>query len=265
LKRFIPQSFDVIGGRGAAVAVVEIPAELEAYEMEIAEALVRVQRNVHAVLSKGTERQGEFRIRDMKLLLGGPDTEVVHRENGCAIKVDPVKVYFSPRECTERERVTALVGEGENVLVMFSGVGPYAVCIAKHVPSARVTAVELNPDGHRLCVENVRLNKLGDRVTPIQGDVREVCPRLGQAFDRVLMPLPKGAYQFLDVAINALKAGGILHFYHWSPRDHMFEEGESVLKEAAKALGREAEVLDRVKVSQYSPAAWKIRIDARIL
>ncbi len=264
LIRLVPRSFDVIGSKGRAVAVIEVPSALEPYGKEIGEALMRVQRNVQCVLSKGTERMGEFRVRDMKLLAGETDTEVVHKESGCVFKVDPAKAYFSPRESTEREKVTSKVAPGENVLVMFSGVGPFAICIAKRQPTSKCVAVELNPEAHHYCVENIRLNKVGDRVKAIQGDVRVVCPSLGDVFDRVLMPLPKGAYEFLDVAIPMVKPGGTLHFYHWASRDDPFSEGERILADAVATLGRVMEITDRVRVSQYSPSAWKIRLDARI-
>ena len=260
----VPRSFDVIGSKGRAVAVIEVPTELEPYGATIGEALMRVQRNVKSVLSKGTERMGGFRVREMTLLAGEPNTEVLHKESGCIFKVDPAKAYFSPRESTEREKISSQVAPGERVLVMFSGVGPFAICIAKRQPTASCVAVEFNPEGHRYCVENIRLNKVGDRVTAILGDVREVCPALGERFDRVLMPLPKGAYEYLDVAIPMVKPGGVLHFYHWAPRDDPFTEGERILLSAVEKQGRKAEVTDRVRVSQYSPSAWKIRLDARI-
>ncbi len=261
----VPRSFDVIGSKGRAVAVIEVPTELEQYGASIGEALMCVQRNVMSVLSKGTERMGGFRVREMTLLAGDPNTEVLHKESGCVFKVDPAKAYFSPRESTEREKITSQVTTGERVLVMFSGIGPFAICIAKRQRTASCVAVEFNPEGHRYCVENIRLNKVGDQVTAILGDVREVCPALGERFDRVLMPLPKGAYEYLDVAIPMVKPGGILHFYHWAPRDDPFTEGERILTEAVEKLGGKAEVSDRVRVSQYSPSAWKIRIDARII
>lgn len=261
----VPRSFDVIGSKGRAVAVIEVSPELEQYGASIGDALMRVQRNVMSVLSKGTERMGGFRVREMTLLAGDPNTEVLHKESGCVFKVDPAKAYFSPRESTEREKITSQVTLGERVLVMFSGVGPFAICIAKRQRTASCVAVEFNPEGHRYCVENIRLNKVGDRVTAILGDVREVCPALGERFDRVLMPLPKGAYEYLDVAIPMVKPGGTLHFYHWAPRDDPFTDGERILTEAAEKWSRIAEVTDRVRVSQYSPSAWKIRIDARII
>jgi tRNA (guanine37-N1)-methyltransferase len=101
-------------------------------------------------------------------------------------------------------------------------------------------------------------------VRAIQGDVRVICPQLGEVFDRVLMPLPKGAYEFLDIAIPMVKPGGTLHFYHWAPRDDPFSEGEGILGEAVGVFGRSMDVLERVRVSQYSPSAWKIRLDAKI-
>jgi hypothetical protein len=105
LIHLVSRSFDVIGSKGWAVAVIEIPEELEPYGRQVGEALIRVQRNVKSVLSKGTERMGEFRVREMRLLAGDSNTEVLHKESGCIFKVDPAKAYFSPRESTEGEGI----------------------------------------------------------------------------------------------------------------------------------------------------------------
>jgi tRNA (guanine37-N1)-methyltransferase len=261
---FVPRSFDVIGSKGRSVAIVEVPKGLSGYEVELAKAIMRVHRNVVSVLSKGSERTGEFRTREMRIIYGDPDTVVLHRESGCVFKVDPVKAYFSPRESTERDRVSRQVGDGENVLVMFSGVGPFPIRIAKRNPGATMTAVELNPYAHNLCVENISLNRVEGRVRAILGDVREVCPRLGERFDRVLMPLPKGAYQFLDVAVASLGRGGILHFYHWAPESSPFAEAEGLVAGAAASQGRTTHILNEVKVSQYSPRVWKVCLDVAV-
>ena len=264
LMEMVPRSFDILGSKGHAVAVIEIPSELEQYGKVIGEALMRVQRNVKSVLSKSSERMGEYRVRNMVLLTGDQDTEVIHKESGCYFKVDPVTAYFSPRESTEREKVSSQVSPGERVLVMFSGIGPFAICIAKRQPMAQCIAIELNPYAHKYCLENIRLNKVGDRVSAIMGDVRQVCPALDEKFDRVLMPLPKGAYEYLDVAIPMVNPGGVLYFYHWAQRNDPFSEGERILLQAVWGLGRNAEITERVKVSQYSPSAWKIRLNAKI-
>jgi tRNA (guanine37-N1)-methyltransferase len=257
----VPSSFDILGSRGGTVAVIEIPDELASFEENIAAAIQAVHRNVKSVLSKDSGREGEYRLRSLRLIAGDPDTEVIHRESGCSFKLDPRVTYFSTRESTERERIAEMVHPGEDVLVMFSGVSPIAICIAKRHPGVAITAVEINSDAHRYAVENVKLNKVTDRVTPILGDVREVCPSLNTVYDRVLMPLPKGAHMYLGVAVPMVKPGGVLHFYHWAPEDDPYSEAERLVVEAAAEAGRRAEFVGGVKVSLYSPRVYKVRVD----
>jgi tRNA (guanine37-N1)-methyltransferase len=259
-----PSSFDILGSRSGAVAVIEIPEELEPYEKEIAAAIQAVHGNVRSVLSKDSGREGEYRLRSLRLIAGDPDTEVIHKESGCRFKLDPRLTYFSTRESTERERLVEMVQPGEDVLVMFSGVSPISICVAKRHPDVTVTAVEINPEAHRYAVENTRLNKVADRVKPILGDVREVCPSLKTVFDRVLMPLPKGAHMFLDVAIPMVKPGGVLHFYHWAPEDDLYGEARRLVAEAVENEGRQVEFTGGEKVSLYSPRVYKVRVDMLI-
>lgn len=258
----VPSSFDILGSREKSVALIEIPEEVEEYDYLIAEAIMMVHKNVESVLSKESGRHGEYRLRELKLIAGNPDTEIVHKESGCRFKLDPMATYFSTRESTERERITKKVKQGENVLVMFSGVGPFAVCIAKKNPNTQVTCIEINPKAHNYCLENINLNKIQDQVTPILGDVREICPELDQKFDRVLMPLPKGAHEFLDVAIPAVKHGGVLHFYHWAPEENLWSEAEKLVEDEANKLDRDVEFIDHQQVSLYSPRVYKVRVDA---
>lgn len=262
--KLVPRSFDVVGSKRKAVAIIELPEELTDSEQDIAAAIMKVHGNVSTVLAKESERLGALRLRELRLVAGDPDTEVVHKESGCFFRLDPRRVYFSSREGAERERVTAKVGQGESVLVMFSGVGPFPICMAKRHDSVKATAVELNPQAYNYCVENIYLNRVGDQVNALLGDVRDVCPRLGKVFDRILMPLPKGAHMFLDVAIPLLRDGGMLHFYHWAPEPDLFSKAEKLVLEEAENNGRVSETLERIRVSQFSPRVWKIRIDARI-
>jgi len=260
----VTKSFDIYGSKQKAVAVVEIPNELRDVEREIGKALMRVNKNVSSVLAKESARTGDYRIRELRLIAGDPDTEVLHRESGCVFRLDPGTVYFSPRESRERDRLAEAVGDGEEILVMFSGVGPLPIRIAKGRPTVSVTAVELNPAAHNYCIENIHLNRVSDRVQAIEGDVREVCPGLGRTFDRVMMPLPRGAYKFLDIAVPLLKDGGVVHLYHWAPQADAFSEAEKLIAKVSADYGRTAEFLDHIRVSQYSPGTWKVRVDARI-
>lgn len=263
LLKLVPRAFDIIGSKEKAVAIMEIPEELKNYKRTIAETLMELHKNVKTVLAKASERYGIYRVRELRLIAGEDDTEVIHREFRCLFKLNPLKVYFSPREATERMRIAEKVKPEESILVMFSGIGPLPVVIAKKQPNVQVVAVEINLDAHNYCVQNIFLNKLSDRIKPILGDVREVCPSLGK-FDRVLMPLPKGAADYLEIAISCLREGGILHFYHWAHEGDLFSEAEDLINDAAERMNRGAEIVDQIQVLPFGPRIWKVRVDARI-
>ncbi len=256
-------AYDLIGSRETgAVAIVE-PVEGVSPE-KLADEILRRHPHVKSVLLKAGEREGEFRVRPLRLVAGSEDTEVVHKEYGLRFKLDPRLVYFSPREAEERRRVASQVQDGELVYVMFAGVGPYALVIAS-MRRALVIGVELNPHAARYFGENVRLNRLGSRVYPIEGDVSYVSPALYGKFDRVVMPLPKGAYLFLRHALKSIRPeGGYLHFYYWGG-DDVFQRGRELVSREALTLGLQAIYLGGRKVSSYAPRVWKVRLDFKVL
>ncbi len=263
-RKFRRIAYDLIGSRETgAVAIVEVPEGQD--PLEIAREVASRHKHVKAVLVKLGPREGEERLRKYQLVLGDEDTEVIHREHGYRLKLDPRRVYFSPREATDRADVASHVKPGERVLVMFAGVGPYAVAIAKFQPEVEeVVGVEINPDAVRYFRENIELNRLEGKVRAVLGDVREVCPSMFGRFDRVVMPLPKGAYQFLDLAIRCLKPeGGWIHFYYWGGEDAPERAAELVSK-VAESLDRRARVVGWRKVGSYSPRVWRYRVDIRV-
>lgn len=251
--------YDLIGSRETgAVAIVEITGRLD--PKETANEIIRRHPHVKSVLIKIGAREGDFRVRPLELLEGSEDTEVIHREHGYRIKLDPKKVYFSPRESTERQLIAEQVQDGELVLVMFAGVGPYAIAIATR-RKAQVVGVEINPEATRYFHENVIMNRVGHQVFLIEGDVAYVTPAMYGRFDRVVMPLPKGGYAFITHALRALKGGrGIVHFYYWGGSD-AFSMAETMFRGEALSMGLEAVPIGRRIVSGYAPRIYKLRID----
>ena len=201
--KLVPKSFDVIGSKEKSVAIVEIPEELVEKEKLVAEAIMKLNKSIKSVLKKASERKGELRLREYELLAGDKNTEVTHIEYGCLFRLDPRKVYFSPRELTERQRIASKVKPNEVVMLMFAGVGAYAVFIAKKQPKVKIISVELNSDAFGYMEENIRINKLSHLIVSVLGDVREKCKKWYGKCDRIIMPLPMGAESFLDVAITA--------------------------------------------------------------
>ena len=142
----VPQAFDIIGD----IVVIDIPPQLKAYQNLIGEAILQTQKNVTTVLAKASDISGVFRVRDYDFIAGEHKTQTIHREFGCQYHVDIAKAYFSPRLSHEHERVAAQVQEGEAVVDLFAGVGPFSVLIGKRNPAAKVYAVDLNPDAVEL-------------------------------------------------------------------------------------------------------------------
>lgn len=262
----VPSSFDIVGSRSGAIAIVEISDNLWPFRELVGRAIMDGHKHVRAVFAKRSPRKGTFRIREYEHVAGEHITEVVHREYGISIKLDILKVYFSPREATERMRVASQVEPGETVMVMFAGVGPYALAIAKVQPLVeKIIAIEINPHAHRYLLENIKLNKLENKITPVLGDVKERASEWYGACDRVVMPLPRGAYLYLDQAIKCLKPeGGIAHFYHWAPEDCLYHGAYMHVERACILHGRRLRIVGLRKVLPYAPRIYKVCVDANI-
>jgi len=258
---FLRAGFDIIGN----VAILEIPEELEAKKLVIAKVLLKIQKNVRTVCRKTSEREGTFRLRGLEVLAGN-GTETEHRESGCVFRLDVSKVYFSPREGTERQRIASQVRPKETVMVMFAGVGPYAIAIAKKQPKVgKIYSIEINPDAVRYMRENIRINKVQERVEPVLGDVKKASKPFCGKCDRVVMPLPKEGFRFLGEAFMCLKPkGGIIHFYSYAHEENLFQEAEGLLKKAAKKAGRSIKILQRKKVLPYGPRVFKVCLDIKV-
>ncbi len=257
-------SFDLIGSKEKAVAVIEVGKRPKDNVAMIAAEIVKMNKNVKSVLAKLSGRSGKLRLGKYVLVAGDKNTEVVHKEYGCMIKVDPRKVYFSPREATERQRVAAQVKAGETVMVMFSGVAPYPIQIVKKQPKVKeVIAVEINPDGVEYAIENMKLNKIPEgKIMPVLGDVKEVCPRFYGMCDRVIMPLPLEADSFLDMAVRCIKKdGGVVHFYHWGEEKDPYSKGLKIVDKVLKSVKKRYEVLDKRMVLPYAPRTHKVCIE----
>ncbi len=217
----VPKRFDYIGD----VAVISIPPELETYRRDIAEKLVSMRGNTRAVLNKVSRLKGEHRVAGFELLLGD-STETVHRENGYAYRLDVRKVFFNPRLYWERGRVAAKVSPSENVLIPFCGVGPFVLPAAGK--GAKVLAIELNPDACACLQENIRLNRLDEKITVFQGDAIEIFRQLKpgismpeQGFDRAIVPTPYGLDRALGEVARLVKTGGSIHFYTFKAEEQL--------------------------------------------
>mgnify|MGYP000305147118 CR=1 FL=1 len=252
-------SYEIIGSREKAVAIVEISEDERKRQKEIVKEIMRRHKHVKTVLKKLSERKGIERIRSYRILAGEKNTEVMHVEYGYKLFLDPRKVYFSPRESTERQRIASLVKEGETVMVMFAGVGPFAIAIAKKQTKVeRIIAIEINRHAVKYMKRNVKANKLEDKIIVVLGDVREKCQDFYGKCDRVVMPLPHKSELFLDIALKCLKNGGWIHLYVIKKE----EDVEGFAREIASAINAKEYFVKRVL--PYAPRVNKYCIDFRL-
>jgi tRNA (guanine37-N1)-methyltransferase len=212
-RHVIFSSYDVIGD----IIIMKIPNSLQHKKYTIGKLLLENMKHVKCVFLQTSSVDGDFRLRRLELLAGADRTVTEYHEHGCRFKVDVGKVYFSPRLSTERHRIAERVRDNELITNMFAGVGTFSILIAKQNPCSTVFSIDSNPKANNLCLVNARLNKVQDRVFPLCGDAKYIAGNLLAGLsDRVLMPLPEKAKEFVDSAVACLKnkSGSIHYFAH---------------------------------------------------
>jgi tRNA (guanine37-N1)-methyltransferase len=209
-----------------------------------AEKILASRPSLHtAVFAKG-EVSGEYRTREFTVLAGKHTTRTQVTEHGHRFTVDLAGAYFSARLSTERQRILDQVQEGEIILDLFAGVGPFAITLA--AKAALVVAADLNPQAIELMLENIVQNR-AKNVLPVLADARRLSSILPWKFDRIVMNLPLAGTEFLPDAFRLCRPGGTIHFYSL-----VSAEGEHTAR--IRELG--GTVHSEREVRSYSPGQW---------
>lgn len=244
-------AFEVVGD----IAITEYESE------EVAKAIMEMHLGIKTVLYPATPVSGEYRLREFKVLAGEPKTITQHKEYDCIFEVDLAKAYFTPRLSTERHRVVEQVKKEEVVVDMFAGVGTFAIQIAKK--ARRVYAIDKNPEAIKFLKRNIALNRLSN-VEVMQGDIREVVPKLQATADRIIMNLPHSAHEFLREAMQMAKEKCMVHYYAISHKDDLFQGAIEQIEKIALAQRRTVEIINKRIVRPYAPYQYNICIDFSI-
>lgn len=243
-------SFDIIGD----IAIVKLPNNSEANAQAVAAAIMHRHKGIQTVFTQDSGVCGSYRLRNLKLLAGEEKTRTSHKESGCLFAVDVKECYFSPRLLHERQRIAKLVQPNETIINMFAGVGCFSILIAKQVPTAKVFSIDLNPTAVQFMQENIRLNRVFGKVVPLLGDAKPIIEtQLQNSADRVLMPLPEKAFEYLPCAVSALKpAGGWIHL-------HGFEHAPRTEDPIQNLKLKISETLDSLNVTFVIPFSRVVR------
>nr|WP_321497742.1 class I SAM-dependent methyltransferase family protein [uncultured Methanolobus sp.] len=231
---------------------------------KVADAIMKVKKNVKTVLAAMSPVEGEFRTRRFRTVAGENRTSTIHREYGSRFYIDLERAYFTPRLATERSRILEQVKEGETVVDMFAGVGPYSIMFARKSPDIRVIAIDKNPDAVEFLRHNVELNSVPN-VEAIEGDANLEAEKYAGIADHVIMNLPHNANEFLDAAVKICTTNGIIHYYDITPEDDLFESSLKLIDDAAKRAGRNTELIESRVVRSYAPHQFNVCIEVRVL
>ena len=251
----LSRGYDLLGD----IAIIEFTGKA-ANRRIIARALMDSNGAISTVLLKAGPISGRYRTRKLSFIAGRRNYIANYRENGCVFRFDVRKVFFSNRLSFERSRILRLVKHKENVVVMFAGIGPFAIEIAKASKDSRIIAMELNRQACRHMEENARLNKTAN-VEVAQGDVHRLSGRYRNLADRIIMPLPKSSLDYLDdvYAISSRKA--MVHIYSFVKSDEMFGGVIKRIREHAKKKGYRVVVKGKRVVRPYSARECEVVID----
>lgn len=209
--QYLYSSYDIIGD----IAIIKIPDVLVHKKKVICDALLKNVKNLKAVYMQSGSVTGEYRLRDLEFVSGMEIYLTTYKEYGCKFLVNVATSYFSPRLSTERRRLSKLVKDDEAVLNMFAGVGTFSVIMAKE-KRIKITNFDSNLDAFILSAINSKINKVDGSISSVHGDAKILLESdiYKNKFDRILLPLPEKAHEFIDVSIKCLKPkGGFLHFF----------------------------------------------------
>jgi len=254
------RAFEVIG----SIAILQHDASRKELK-KIANEILKTQKNVKTVLAKKDRVKGRLRTRKLDFIAGIKTKETIHRENNCVMKLNAETCYFSPRLSNERQEVASQVRKKERVLVMFGGIAPFSIVIAKKQPSSEVYSIELGKECSRYAEENAKLNKLNN-IKIIQGDVKKIIPKLkGKIrFDRIVMPRPQLKDTFLKEAFQAAKKGAIINYYDFADEEKIKGIPKIIEAEAKKAK-KKIKIIKIKKAGNIAPYRFRVRIDFKVL
>jgi tRNA (guanine37-N1)-methyltransferase len=255
-----PHSYDTIGD----IVILKFPENTKSTDKKkVANQILKERSSVKTVLEKTEKVKGRLRTLTTKFLAGEKTKETIHRESGCSFKLNIDTCYFSPRLSNERLEVAREIKKSDNVLVMFSGVAPFTIVLAKIAKPKRVVSIELGRECCKYAKENLKLNRLLNmNIEILQGDVKKVMPKLKEKFDKIVMPRPQLKETFLHEAFHAAKKGTIIFYYDFEKEPGIILD--KIQEQAAKEK-RKVEILKVKKAGEIAPYKFRWRVDFKVL
>jgi tRNA (guanine37-N1)-methyltransferase len=254
-------SYDILGN----IALVRFPEDYKQKDKKkFAGKILQEQKGIRTVLEKVGKIKGRLRKLSTNFVLGENTKEVLYKENGCVFRFDIDETYFSPRLSNERKEIASQIKKDEIVLVMFAGVAPFSIVIAKNSQAKKVYSNEINREANKYAELNIKLNKLKNKVELVNGDAKKLPIKLKQKFDVIVMPRPQLKDSFLKQAFSLSKKGTRIYYYDFCKEDEINSVVEKIKEEASKAK-KKIKILKTKRAGELSPSKIRLRVDFQII
>ena len=258
------RAFDVLGN----IAIVKFPRNFKLVDKKkFANKILRDNSSIKTVLEKVGGFSGRLRKMQTKYVAGEKNKEVLYKENECVFRFNIDKTYFSSRLSNERKELASKIKKGNNVLVMFAGVAPFPIIIAKNSKADKIYSNEINREANKYAKLNIELNKVKDKVELIPGDIKKIAEKLKDKktkFDVIVMPRPQLKNSFLEQAFMLSKKATRIFYYDFCKEDEVDLVVEKVKKEAEK-FKKKIKILRTKKAGEIGPYKIRIRVDFEVI
>jgi predicted O-methyltransferase YrrM len=106
----------------------------------------------------------------------------------------------------------SLMARPENILEIGTFTGYSAICLARGLKdNGCLYTIEINDEMTGYATEFFKKAGLSDKITQLQGDAREIIPRLDKTFDLVYIDAEKDDYiQYYNLVIDKVRPGGLI-------------------------------------------------------
>ena len=264
----ILRAYEIFGN----IAIVKFSRDVkEKDKKQFANKILSENKSVKTILEKTGKVKGRLRKIQTKYLAGENTKEALYRENNCVFRFNVDKTYFSARLSNERKELASYIKKGDNVLVMFAGIAPLPIVIAKNSQAKRVYSNEINREANKYAQLNIELNKLKERVELVPGDIKKVAEKLCKGrfsernrrclrFDVIAMPRPQLKDNFLREAFMISRKGTRVYYYDFCKEEEIDSVVEKI-KEEAKKCKKKIKIVRVKKAGDIAPRRYRVRVD----
>ncbi|MCX6750818.1 MAG: hypothetical protein NTZ83_05145 [Candidatus Pacearchaeota archaeon] len=157
--------------------------------------------------------------------------------------------------------------KSSEVLVMFAGVAPFSIAIAKNSKPKEIYSNEINREANKYAELNAELNGVKNKIKFVNGDIKRVALKLkkeNKRFDFIIMPRPNLKESFLEQAFMLCKRGTRVYYYDFCKVDET-DLIVKKIKQQAEKFKKKIKILKIKPAGEIAPYKIRVRVDFEVL